>query len=188
LVREYTSPLACILGIRHAPPIKNGNITTKSQMDDQLKLLVDESLKVSVTADIHDLRKQNYPIAQSSLGDRVFLIDERIGLNDEVRISQRSITRNWKGEVLDVSYTFGSPGIVKRHQSNMSTAIKNITDLMEGKLKLPYSVLDDAVINATKALQDAQTQLIFSDNGILAVDKNDPNLVTLFNSAGIGVS
>src|SRR5690625_7716024 len=70
----------------------------------------------------------------------------------------------------------------------MNTAIKNITDLMEGKVKLPYSVLDEAVINATKALQDAQTQLIFSDNGILAVDKNNPNLVTLFNSAGIGVS
>src|SRR5690625_5646450 len=29
LKREYTSPLAKIIGIRHAPPIKNGNITTK---------------------------------------------------------------------------------------------------------------------------------------------------------------
>src|SRR5699024_1992133 len=73
LKREYTSPLAAILGIRHAPPIKNGKITTNSEMDAQLKTLVDESLKISVTADIHDLRKQNYPIAQSELGDRVFL-------------------------------------------------------------------------------------------------------------------
>ncbi len=188
LKREYTSPLASILGVRHAPPIKNGNITTASQMDAQLKTLVDESLKLSVTATIHDLRKQNYPIAQSELGDRVFLTDERIGLNDEVRIVSRSITRNWKGDVLDVSYTFGTQGIVKRHQSKLNTAIKDITSLLEGKIQLPYSVLDDAVKNATKALQDAQTQLMFSDNGILAVDKNNPNLVTLFNSAGIGVS
>src|SRR5699024_267737 len=28
LTREYTSPIASIIGIRHAPPIKNGNITT----------------------------------------------------------------------------------------------------------------------------------------------------------------
>src|SRR5699024_2546929 len=119
---------------------------------------------------------------------RVFLIDERIGLDDEVRIVYRSITRNWKGDVLDVNYTFGTQGIVKRHQSKLNTAIKDITSLLEGKIQLPYSVLDDAVKNATKALQDAQTQLIFSDNGILAVDKNNPNLVTLFNSAGIGVS
>src|SRR5699024_2844987 len=99
-----------------------------------------------------------------------------------------SITRKWKGDVLDVNYTFGTQGIVKRHQSKLNTAIKDITSLLEGKIQLPYSVLDDAVKNATKALQDEQTQLIFSDNGILAVDKNNLNLVTLFNSAGIGVS
>lgn len=188
LVREYTSPLAQIIGIRHAPPIKDGRVKIVSEMDASLKTLVDESLKVSVSADIHDLRKQGYPIAQSQLGDRVFLIDERINLNDEVRIVAQSITRNWKGEVIDLNVTFGSEGIAKRHQGNVQTAVKNITELLEGKLQLPYSVLDDAVKNATKALQDAQTQLVFSDNGILAIDKNDPNLVTLFNSAGIGIS
>src|SRR5699024_9678077 len=188
LEREYTSPLAGILGIRHAPPIKNGNITDKSTMDSQLKTLVDESLKISVSADIHDLRNQGYPIAQSEVGDRVFLIDERIGLNDEVRVISQSITRNWRGDVIDLNVTFGSEGIAKRHQSNISTAVKDIKDLLDGKKVLPYSVLDDAVKNATKALRDAQTELTFSDNGILAVDKNDPNLVTLFNSAGLGVS
>ena len=188
LKREYTSPLAKIIGIRHAPPIKNGNITTISQMDAQLKTLVDESLKISITADIHDLTRQNYPIAQSQLGDRVFIIDERIGLDEEVRIVNKSITRNWRGDILDVNLTFGSEGLAKRHQSKLSTAIKDITSLLEGKIQLPYSVLDDAVKNATKALKDAQTQLVFSENGILAIDKNNPNLVTLFNSAGIGVS
>src|SRR5690625_1797470 len=157
-------------------------------MDSQLKTLVDESLKISVSADIHDLRNQGYPIAQSEVGDRVFLIDERIGLNDEVRVISQSITRNWRGDVIDLNITFGSEGIVKRHQSNISTAVKDIKDLLDGKKVLPYSVLDESVKNATKALRDAQTELAFSDNGILAVDKNDPNLVTLFNSAGLGVS
>src|SRR5699024_327513 len=84
--------------------------------------------------------------------------------------------------------TFGSEGLAKRHQSKLSTAIKDITSLLEGKIQLPYSVLDDAVKNAAKALKDAQTQLVLSENGILAIDKNNPNLVTLFNSAGIGLS
>src|SRR5699024_7346136 len=53
---------------------------------------------------------------------------------------------------------------------------------------LTYTTLFRSVKNATKALKDAQTQLVFSENGILAIDKNNPNLVTLFNSAGIGVS
>src|SRR5699024_12610479 len=93
LTREYTSPIASIIGIRHAPPIKNGNITTISQMDAQLKTLVDESLKISITADIHDLTRQNYPIAQSQLGDRVFIIDERIGLD---RSEERRVGKECK--------------------------------------------------------------------------------------------
>src|SRR5699024_2286611 len=188
LVREYTSPLADIIGIRHAPPTKDGRVTSKSVMDASLKQLVDESLKISLSADIHDLRKQGYPVAQSELGDRVFLIDERIGLNEEIRVIAQSIKRDWKGNILDLNITFGSEGLSKRHQSSINTATKNINEILEGRKQLPYSVLDDAVKNATKALQDAQTELKFTDNGILAIDKNDPNLVTLFNSAGVGVS
>src|SRR5699024_770080 len=40
----------------------------------------------------------------------------------------------------------------------------------------------------TKALQDAQTELDFTDNGIIATDKKDPNNVVILNSAGVGVS
>lgn len=190
LIREYTSPLAQIpaIGIREAPPIKNGNITTTATMDSQLKILVDESLKISVTADVHDLTKQGYPIAQSQLGDRVFLIDPRIGFDEEIRVSHKSITKDWTGKIIALNLTFGAPGLVKRHQSNLNAAMKNITQLLEGKIKLPFSVLDSAVAEATKALLGAQTELTFSENGILAVDKNNPNFVVLLNSAGIGVS
>lgn len=188
LIREYTSPLAQILGIRHAPPIKDGRITVKASMDNSLKTLVDDSLKISISTNIHDLRRQGYAIAQPELGDRIFVIDERIGLNDEVRVVDIAVKKDWRGNVLDLKLTIGSEGVTKRHQSNISTAVDRINELVEGRRKLPYSVLDDAVLNATKALQNAQTQLSFSDNGILAVDKDNPNLLTLFNSAGVGVS
>src|SRR5699024_3534438 len=45
LIEEYTSPLADIIGIRHAPPVKDGRITRKAKMQEKLKELVDESLK-----------------------------------------------------------------------------------------------------------------------------------------------
>src|SRR5690606_39135597 len=154
LIREYTSPLAKIpeIGIRHAPPIKNGNITNKDTMDQNLKVLVDESLKISVSANIHDLRKQNYPLAQPEIGDRVFLIDERIGLNAEVRVVDKKVVRNWKGKVIGLNVTFGTPNLVRRHQSNLQTAINNINNIIEGRIKLPFSVLDNAVIESTKLL------------------------------------
>lgn len=188
LIQEYTSPLANVIGIREAPPIKNGKITTTETMDEQLKTLVDESLKISVSADIHDLRRQGYPLAQPQLGDRTFLIDERIGLNEEVRVVNMSVTKDWRGEVTALNLTFGSQGLSKRYQSNLKASTDSINQLLEGKIKLPYSVLDNAVAEATEALQSAQTELTFSDNGILATDKNDPNNVVLFNSAGLGVS
>jgi hypothetical protein len=187
LIREYTSPIASLIGKREAPPIKNGSITTNSTMDEQLKTLVDESLKISVSADIHDLKK--YPLAQPMVGDRAYLIDERIGLETEIRIQHLSITKDWKGNVLNLQAQFGSPNIVKRHQSNLQTAIGNITDLLEGKIKLPFSVLDNAVAEATKALQRMESQLSITENGsLMSVDKNNPNNVVVFNAAGLGVS
>lgn len=190
LTVEYTSPLASIpgIGIRHGPPIKDGRITDKSTMQNSLKALVDGSLKISISADIHDLRRQGYALGQPELGDRVFVIDERIGLHEEVRVSNIDITKDWRGNVLDLNLTIGSPSVVKRHQANISTAIKQITEIVEGVRKIPYNVLDNAIIEATKALQNAQTELKFTTNGILAIDKNDPNMVTLMNSAGLGVS
>lgn len=188
LKREYMSPLATVLGKRHAPPVYNGNIKDKSTMDETIKKVVDDSLKISVSANIHDLRKQGYNLAQPELGDRTFLIDERIKLNEEVRIINIVTVKDWQGNVLDLNLTFGSESIVKRHQSNLQTAIDRINDLIGGKTKLPSSALEDAILIATNALRSAQTELLFSDNGIAAVDKDDPNLVVLLNSRGVGVS
>lgn len=188
LKREYTSPLAEIIGRRDAPPIKDGRIKRESVMDEALKTLVDESLKISISTDLLDLREKGYELAQPELGDRVFLIDDRIGFNETVRVVDMTVKRNWRGEILSLNLTFGTPGVTKRYQSNLLTAVKNITDIMEGRQKIPFSVLDNAVIQATEALKAAQTELYVGINGIRAVDKNNPNLVTLLNSSGIGVS
>src|SRR5699024_948636 len=153
-----------------------------------MKEVIEESLKISVSANIHALKKQNYPVDTSQVGDRVFLIDERINLNDEVRIVSRSVTRDWTGKITAINLTFGSEGLTKRHQSNINTAIKTINDVVEGKVELPFSSLNEAVKNATKALQDAQTELDIGKDGIVAIDPNNSNRLVLLNSAGLGVS
>lgn len=187
LIREYTSPLSKIVGVRHAPPIKDGRIKYASVMDKRLKKLVDESLKISVTADIHDLTRQGYPISQTKNGDRVFLIDERIGLNEEVRVVKRKVLRDWRGKILDIELTFGSQSIVKRHQSNLSNSAKAINEILEGRRKIPFNALSNEVAVVTKAILSAQTELDF-ENGIIARDSRNPNLVVVLNSAGLGIS
>lgn len=189
LKREYTSPLADIIGIRHAPPIKNGKIKKNSTMDNDLKTLVDESLKVSVTADVHDLSKQNYPIGQSRVGDRVFLIDGRIGLNEEIRVAHQSITRNWKGDIIDINVNFGSTNLSKRYQSNINTAVKNITDVYAGRKKLELSFLDERVQEISNII-NGNTDSVFKymPNGIVGWNGDDPNYMTRYVGDAIGFS
>src|SRR5699024_1032045 len=153
LVREYTSPLAQIIGKRHAPPIKDGRISDVQTIDKALKTLVDESLKLSVSADIHALRRQGYPLTPPQMCDLAFVIDERIGRDEEVRVVAMSITRNWRGDVVDCQLTFGSDGVSKRYQSNLSTAVKDITEVMAGRKKIPFSVLDNAVQEVTNTIK-----------------------------------
>lgn len=190
LIREYTSPLASIpgIGVRHAPPLKDGRIKLSATMDSGLKTIVNESLKISVTADIHDLTKQKYPIAQSGLGDRVFLIDERIGLDAEVRVVNRSVLRDWRGNILDVQLTFGNQDITKRYQSNLDHAAKTINDLIEGREKLPINAMAQEVANVTSMILGVTSELDITPQGLIAKDKNNPNYVVVLNSAGLGVS
>ncbi|MFC3212732.1 phage tail protein [Planomicrobium okeanokoites] len=189
LIREYYSPLASVAGIgkRDAPPYYNGSITTVETMDEAIKESVDNSLKISISTDVHDLRKQGYPLAHPNLGDRVYLTDERIGFDEEVRIYQMTIVRDWQGNVLDLKLVIGSPGLVKRHQAQLSQAVDRITDLINGNLPIPFNVLPNAVRLASDALKSALTELAF-DNGIVATDPNDPNRLVVFNSAGVGIS
>ena len=63
-----------------------------------------------------------------------------------------------------------------------------MNDLIAGRTKIRQSVLPAAINEATEMLQKTSSELSFSEQGITAVDKNNPNYVTLLNSSGLGVS
>src|SRR5699024_7104242 len=158
-------------------------------MDKALKSLVNESLKISIDADIRDLRRQGYPLAQPQMGDRVFVIDERIGLDEEVRVVAMSITRNWRGDVVDCQLTFGSDGVSKRYQSNLSTAVKDITAVMDGRKKIPFSVLDNAVQEVTNQIKGNEDSVFkYMSNGGIGWNGDVPNYMTRYVGDGIGFS
>src|SRR5690625_7783705 len=81
--------------------------------------------------------------------------------------------RDWRGRIIDIQMTFGTEGILRTHQSNLQTAVERIKDVITGNKTLPYSVLDNAIKQATKALQGAQTELSFTNRGIFAIEKKD---------------
>src|SRR5699024_9894870 len=136
-----------------------------------------------------NLSSQGYPIDNSQAGDRVFLIDERIGFDEEVRIVSQSITRDWTGKVIDASVTFGNEGLGKRHQSQLNTAVKNITDIFEGMKQLPLSHLDKRVQEISNII-NGNTDSIFkyTPNGIIGWNGDNLNYMTRYVGDAIGFS
>ena len=188
LKREYTSPLAAIIGIREGPPIMNANITKQETMDKKLKEAVESSVNISFTADIYDMSRHGYRFQHAELGDRVFLVDERIGLDTEIRVVKIDREINNEGYVTNVEITFGSANLADNYSSNLSTAAKDIQDLIEGRKKLKFNALDVISQSMVKKILNTSSELAFDSNGIHAVEKNNPNNQMTINSSGLMLS
>ncbi|WP_053090833.1 phage tail protein [Staphylococcus hominis] len=188
LKREYTSPLAAIIGIREGPPIMNANITKQETMDKKLKEAVESSVNISFTADIYDMSRHGYRFQHAELGDRVFLVDERIGLDTEIRVVKIDREINNEGYLTNIEITFGSANIGDKYSSNLSTAAKDIQDLIEGRKKLKFDALDVISQSMVKKILNTSSELAFDSNGIHAVEKNNPNNQMTLNSSGLMLS
>lgn len=190
-VREYpkgkTSPMIELFGIREAPPVTDGRVTDTELMDDMLEKQVEQSLKMSIELDFVTLG-HNYPFAQPEIGDEIPVIDETINFNRVLRIQEIKTTRDAHHKVIKQTIVVGDPRREVRYKKAQSGAVSAINDLMAGRAKIKESVLPAAIKESTQMLMDTASELSFSEQGIMAVDTDNPNFVTLLNSSGLGVS
>ncbi|MEX6082704.1 phage tail protein [Staphylococcus saprophyticus] len=189
LKREYTSPLEKVIGMRReAPPIRDGRITNQSTMDANLKKTVDESIQISFTADIYDMSQQGYDYQHAVLGDRVFLVDERIGLDTEIRVVKISRDISDTGQIINLEITFGSGNMADQYGSNLSTAAKDIADLIMGRKSLPFQALDIVSKSMVTKIQNTTSEIIYDTNGQHFMDKKNNNNIMTMNSSGLLLS
>ena len=187
LKREATSPLADIVGIREGSPVVDGRITQTATMDARLQQAIDDSLLINVEASLHDIRQMGYEVAVPLKGDRSFLVDERIGLDTEIRVQSVTTTKDERDRIIACDVVFGSESIGKRYKANLSTVAKNMADLLAGKIQLPFDVLEGMAKDMLLKIQSVDSELVL-DNGIFAVDESNPNNILGLNSAGIYIS
>ncbi|MBD7984399.1 phage tail protein [Sporosarcina sp. Sa2YVA2] len=182
---EYLSPLHEFYGIRHAKPVYDERYTTYPGLLDRLQNDLQDVPEISITMEAVELKKAGFNTEQVELGDDVFTIYEPLNLDLNARIveiiefpeepkSNQFTIANIRGSVVDSIADF-------------QRTKDRIDGIFEGKEKLPFNVLDDAVQRATLALQSAQTELEFT-NGIIARDPRDPNKLTSWTSIGFGIS
>ena len=188
LKREFTSPLASILGKWEGKPIVDGRITQQSTLDEAMRKAVEDSLEISVEGTLHDIRKMGYDVAVPTKGDRVWLLDERINLEQEIRVYSVKTTYDERDNIIDCEVTFGSQSIRERHKASINSLSKNFADLLTGQLKLPVISLEKIGRDMINAIHAASSEIVFGDFGMQAISKTNPNHVFGVNSEGWYIS
>ena len=192
LKKEYTHPLADITTrpgeeYPEGPPIVDGRIKNEDTLNEAMYNAVEESLAITIEGTLHDVRKI-YDIAVPVKGDRVWLHDERINLEQEIRLHKIVTTYDEKDNIIACDVTFGSQSIGERHKANINSLSKNFRDLLTGKLKLPIISLEQIGMDMINAIHAASSEITFGDFGMRAISKTNPNHVFGVNSEGWYIS
>ncbi len=182
---EYLSPNHTKYGIRHAKPIYDERYTVHSELLERIKSELIDEPQVSFKVDALELKKMGVLTEQLEEGDRVFVIYEPLGIDLIARVMD---IVDYPESHQPAEYTFGNfKNSLMAELADFNKTKENVDAILNGERKLPYNVLDDAVLRATESLTSAMTELVF-DNGIIARDPSNPNRVVLINSKGIGIS
>ena len=184
----YISPLASVYGKKWAPPLRDGRVKVASTLRKEMERIVDESLKISFSADIYDLSRQGYDYQHTVLGDRVFLVDERIKEDVEVRVVKKEVKYSAKKEIIDLKLNFGTTSMTDAYKTSLQTTVKDFSEIMAGRKPLPFPALDITTRSMVTMIQDTTSEIVYDTNGQHFIEKNNPNNIMTMNSSGLFLS
>lgn len=185
---EYKSPLYDYyypkFGAIEAVPVADERYTIADNLLAAVRDKVDKSWAISLTLNLVDLQSVGYKYAMANPGDYITVIDENLNFSDEVRIIKVTSNYDIRGTRTKTEVECGSLSFAEQQKTSQST----LSNVAAGKIPVPNEWLTSQVQLATNNLLAARTELSFTDQGIIAVDKTDANKVVILNSAGVGVS
>lgn len=191
LTMEYPagaeSPMIDLFGIREADPVMDGRISKRSTMQRYMQDRVDPSLKFSIEFDFVSLMEQ-YPYAQPEIYDIVPFIDNKLEIQQEMKVVGIVTKRDAKHKPISKKLTIGDQQLRQRQRKQQAGLTKEINSILHGGGSLPYDVLPRAVKESSELLNSTRSEIGWFEGGLLLTDKSNPNYVTLLNSSGIGVS
>lgn len=184
----YKSPLADTYGILEGEPKVDERFTVKENLLENIKNTVDNSIAISLDMTLEDLQSVGYDYAMAQPGDTIMVINEVMDFRQKVRIIETTESFNIAGVKVGTDVTCGSLSITDKQQAADAETSSLIDRIANGKDKIPPSWLTDFIVQNSEALNNARSELKFTEQGIIAVDKNNGNNLVIFNSAGLGVS
>lgn len=185
---EYKSPLYDYyypkFGAIEAVPVADERYTITDNLLAAVKEKVDKSWAISLTLNLVDLQSVGYKYAMAKPGDYITVIDENLNFSDKARIIKVTSDYDIRGTRTKTEVECGSLSFAEQQKTTQTT----LSNVASGKAQIPNEWLTSQVQIATDNLLSARTELKFTDQGIIAIDKSDANKVVIFNSAGVGIS
>lgn len=129
---EYTHPLADLIGKRHAPPVVDGRMTKGDTLKKAMELVIQESLKTSVTLDFISLQK-HFKEAVPRVGDIVNVVDDLIGLNEFVRIIEITTHRDIYNKIIKQDVVLGEFRLQDRYMKAVNTVANYVKAIKSNK-------------------------------------------------------
>ncbi|WP_271396891.1 phage tail protein [Salinicoccus roseus] len=168
------------------PAIYQGSIKEESVMLDYAKKVQEESIKVSHSVTLTDLRRQGYDEFIFRAGDTVRLSLSSVNTTVDIRIMEIDETFDAQGELMGLSLTLGNFDPVKTYKSNRNAALMTVEDWMRGRKTIPNNMLEDAINRAADIVTgDTDSVMEYRKDRLIGHhDKNAGNNVQL-NVSGL---
>lgn len=168
---EYRHPLADVIGVYEAAPIKDGRIKKIDELKARVEDTVIQSLKVSLTLDFITLQNE-FPEAVARIGDYIPVKGQVIDVFDYVRIVEVKTTRNAAGKIIKQPLTLGDYKKRDRYTRAVSKAtsyVNNVTSRVMLSADNTQARIDTAS-RLTTNLLDFSNALNASSRGLRSVD------------------
>lgn len=174
---EYTSPLADVIGKRHAPPVQDGRITKEDTLKKSMEKVINDSIKTSVTLDFVLLKKY-FKNAIPRVGDVVKVIDDLMGLNVDLRIIEITTKRDINGNIIKMDLVLGEFRLQDRYVKAVGKAAKYVTNLKTNNPAKTQQEMQSQTNANTKTTQDLLGK---TDDLQAKLDKANAKSVTTSN-------
>lgn len=186
---EYTSPTAEIYGVIHAEPVFDERILDMTTLLRVMRERLQDYPEITIELDFADLRAAGYAYDVPGIGDSVLLIYEPLSnLNIETRITGVTTEYDYHMNPIATKVELASMRKdITDTLANFSGTSKTVNKAINKDGSLTNDVLPQAVKDATRAVESAQTEILF-DRGLRAIDKNNPLWRVVLTAAGIGIS
>ena len=180
---DYISPMASKYGVIWGEPIHDERFDTLAGIQAATKQKQESTWKSSF-----EIATERFD-TPLNIGDEVRFIVPSKSINGYIRVVEINEHFDEDGELIEATYTFGNENIASQYRKMQYDAIQDISDILNGRKPIPYSVLPKAVREATAIINAGDsTQFYYQEDGIYGFNKDNPNWSVRMNANGLGYS